>query len=139
MKKIICLGIACLALLLSGCIPNYQYDYTYYPPATYGGKQCVKQCGKARSSCDQSCKMSYHLCEVNARTDYNYQFKDYKLLKQSINNEVQQLPFDTYNFTNNAVCTQSCGCRREFNICYRNCGGTVIVHRKCVANCFYNL
>lgn len=133
-----------LTLSLTGCAT----EYTYAPPITMEGKQCVQQCQTTQSSCrnlqsqnalasrqqcestssaafsqcDTETNAKYNQCQQESQQDYN------SCLKYASNRATCRQKICFKESCYKPSCYQSADysyCDGEFRSCYQNCGGTV--------------
>lgn len=116
--------------MLMGCGPMYETQYSYRPPASFQGRQCVNQCLRQKSYCEQTCRKDYDRCKLLAAGVAHVQYKDYQA-----NDNNRSFPKNSSDFYDDSSCSQDCGCVPNYNACYSNCGGEVGTHQQCVAFC----
>jgi len=132
MKKIRLLG---LLLLVASCGPQYRTTYEVVPPPTETGRMCANNCLLSQQNCQQTCHMQDQQCQqiqhLQARNDYlayvNEQQRTGKPIKKSENN------FYSSYACQSSACEANCG--SAYQICHTNCGGQIIPHTYCTANC----
>lgn len=124
--------LAILFPLITACAP---IEYTYTPPATQEGKQCVTQCQQTQGACRNNeyerAQDEYPVCQREA--DYKYQDcemqsqADYTACLRYANTEKDQ-----DNCSQSTCFKDMCSstpdfdfCDSEFRMCYQNCGGKV--------------
>lgn len=146
MKFLKFIPCALLALLAACGPPQPQYSTTIelIAPASEMGRMCGNNCLLSQQNCKQSCAMQHQSClqtralqERNDRLEARDDYEDYvrertaqgKLIKRNQSSFLYHDAIDCDNSQCEAQCNQS------FNICYGNCGGRVIPHTTCVANC----
>ena len=121
-KKIILSIAIAITILLSGCGPYYATRFSYKLPKNRSDRHCVAKCRIGLSNCQNSCRQTNQICQ------------NQQLVAEDIaSRRRRRNGYD--NFYPAADCQQSCGCRRAYNECYRDCGGKVITERVCVYNC----
>ncbi len=125
-----------LALSLAACGPVYQTSYSYQPPASIQGKQCIIQCQQAKTTCESACSTRKFQCQQAAMSQARFNFAEYRSQQKLQGKPISQ---DLNDFYNPIGCDSFCGqCPTNFNNCYTMCGGKVLVHKKCVAFCGKN-
>ncbi len=104
---------ALLLLVLSGCKSP---EYTYTPPTTPEGAACSGRCADAEAGCDaraeQQAQQENSRCQAAAARSYA------ECTEHSSN------PGKCYM----GYCSQTAyttGCRREWEACFKKCGGTI--------------
>lgn len=126
------IGLIATALVLSSCGPMYSTSYSYVPPRSWRGKQCVNQCMMQQTTCKMQCKLSDQECHMNAnmiaRPAYRAYVRQQARAKQPIKKTIR-------DFADYSSCADSCGCVNLYRQCYTNCGGQVVARTVCVAFC----
>ena len=116
--------VALLLTLLTSCglLPKVEKTtYSFIPPESASGLECVRSCSGFQSSCMRSCKQNQQTCEVtNKLTNVISSLTSSERDVDSCQSQAQQ-------------CEDSCG--ESYRNCFASCGGTVIPHTRCVANC----
>lgn len=121
-----------LASLLAACGPIYQTHYTYQPPVSWRGRQCVNQCLSQKSFCESACQSAYQRCTIREDRIAAREYRAYVREQNRMHKPVTKSPGE---FGDYSACSRSCSCDTNYRQCYSNCGGQVIPHRKCVAFC----
>jgi hypothetical protein len=140
--------LAALALLV-GCgplEPQYQTDYELIAPQSSTGKMCANNCLMAQTNCRQSCQLQEQSCQQMERlqdeNDYlheRHEYEEYVRMRTRQGKPIKRSPpsrhmgFSGFSQCESLSCMNQCD--QSFNICYGNCGGQVIPHKRCVANC----
>lgn len=140
------LPLALIALLAS-CgppQPKYATQYELIPPQSTMGRMCANNCLLAQQNAKQSCVMQKQSCQqMQALQDQNDRLQarqDYDRYVQERTQQGKEIKLRPENFVhdNHVECgSNKCEAQADqsFNICYGNCGGRVIPHTMCVANC----
>lgn len=126
------------ALLLAACAPVYETAYTFIPPTSAEGRQCVAGCRAEAAACTQSCERRERLClndaESRAMRDYQIELGDPPDRRRSGSYRTYFDYADQYR----AVCRAG-GCRERcdsaYRACFEACGGRVTTQQVCTANC----
>lgn len=120
-------------LMLSGCGPEYQTVYSYVPPHSWRGRQCVNQCLTQRSYCQSECQSQDQTCRAEAQVAAMpaYLHHERKMRKEGQGDDFTTVS-DYADYSN---CTDSCGCAATYRSCFENCGGSVMANTQCVAFC----
>ena len=130
MKRYLLLSL--LAVILFGCSPVYQTNYTYTPPKSSSGHTCILQCENNKLHCEQLEELRYQNCENKAESEYR---------------DCEHDKVYGYDKKGRWSCVEDCYCWRsscernaercdaQYRICYQTCGGKVKAHTVCVANC----
>jgi hypothetical protein len=136
--------ISGLAILMGSCAT----EYTYTPPITAEGRECVAQCQVTQSSCRndtfQSASDTQRQCQSNAAEEQDQCERASAEKFSRCEQESQTEYFACLKYASNrAACNQvicvkeSCSqpgcfnaanftfCDSEFRGCYQNCGGSV--------------
>ncbi|WP_347903916.1 hypothetical protein [Pseudomonas purpurea] len=105
---------------LQGCGPRITYSYS--PPETEAGMNCVRECNTQRGQC----KMMAQMQASNERALYDAKRMAYDYCSQNKDKKKRSAcvyPFQNYNYGD------SCG--DEYQACYQGCGGiiTPIIHQ----------
>jgi len=133
MTRLILLTFAMIsALALSGCGPLYQTKYTYTPPTTWQGRQCVNRCINHKSQCQARCRIETQQCRSNAMEAARPQYRKYVRAQKR---QGKAVVMSLSDFADTNSCNDSCGCMTDYRQCYNNCGGTVNSQQVCVAFC----
>lgn len=77
------------------------------------------------------------LQEQNNRLQAKIEYDDYVRERTEKGQKIKRSPSFFTHYNNESCEANECkaGCDGGFNICYENCGGKVIPHTYCVANC----
>lgn len=136
--------IAGLAILIGSCTT----EYTYTPPTTADGRECVAQCQVTQSACRndtfQSASESQLQCQSNAaetqdqcesaseekfsRCEQASQAEYFACLKYASNRAACYQAICVKEACSQPSCYNSANfdfCDSEFRGCYQNCGGSV--------------
>ncbi len=105
-------------LMLAGCGPMYETQYSFVPPENESARACIFQCENGKLQCHQLEEMKEENCENRADRDY-YRCKDRG---------------EKYCYR------ESCSvdyerCEGQYRSCYQACGGRVESRQVCVAFC----
>lgn len=136
-----------LFALLAACgppQPQYQTTIELVAPASEMGRMCGNNCLLSQQNCKQSCGMQQQSCfqtqalqqqndRLQARQEYDDYVRDRTRDGKPIKRDISS--FQSYNTLNCDTSQCQAQCDQSFNICYSNCGGKVIPHTSCVANC----
>ena len=125
-----------LALLVAGCGPIYETVYSYQPPRSPQGRQCVGQCQQINQYCRQNCQLRETSCQATARQDASYDYDRYVRERQRHRQEIKKSPSDfdhSYSCSSASSCEQTCG--DDYRMCYTNCGGVVTSREECTMFC----
>ncbi|WP_082784585.1 hypothetical protein [Neorickettsia sp. 179522] len=135
--------ITCLIVgtILSGCMtfnPVYRTSYSFIPPKSPGGRECVNKCLLAKQMCQSSCEKIHNTRTANILINIG---KEEKKGKHDFFDE-----FDEYHKREMAEyrremkeearyerCQNSCN--HNHRLCHTNCGGEVIAKTVCIRNC----
>lgn len=123
------LFIVFISILVASCGPVYKTTYTYHPPTSMAGRQCVNDCLAQKSHCNNRCQRDYEQCSFAAQDEARRQYREWQ------RNHPKDHSRDYTFFLDTSQCRQDCGCDSDYNQCYANCGGVVIPHTQCVAFC----
>lgn len=153
LKKFFKFGMLFSLICLNSCGPMYNTRYHYTPPSNFNGMQCINQCLSNKSYCQSNCSANNQSCKANLQWlkigettariiegpryhrygHYNpYYYQPYYNsaaddLSREYNSGMAQCRREqTY-------CTKQC--ESNYNDCYQNCGGQVLVETYCYANC----
>ncbi len=136
-----------LLFLLSSCgppQPEYHTDIQLVAPRSESGRYCANNCLSSQQVCYQSCATQLQSCrqlnviqEQNDRLQARMDYNDYVRERTTKGQEIKRSEsyFRRYNSTDCDDSNCKAQCDGSFNICYSNCGGKVIPHTYCVANC----
>jgi len=126
---------AAALLMLSACGPMYQTDYQIVPPPTETGRMCANNCLLSRQNCQQSCTIQSNQCDQINRLDAERDYNEYVRRRTKEGKEIKR---SLSSFSGNA-CNEDYDCEERcesnFHLCHTNCGGQVIPHTYCAANC----
>ncbi len=133
-------------LLLAACGPAqpvYETQYEQIAPRTPQGNYCATSCVSARQSCSQSCAIMESQCQISYKQYAQEQFQAYVLERKRLGRPLKkdQSDFEYGVFGGDIsgcdVSRSSCeqGCFTNFSQCHTSCGGQIIPHTVCVANC----
>lgn len=131
-------------LIFTGCAKQY----SYMPPKSEAGLQCVSQCQERKNTCRDieahRASKNKHACEVQADTEYsscvtNAEDESYVCQKDAKDDYYACLKYAS----DRSIChekpckqercvKQTCynspnyrNCESEFSICFQQCGGTI--------------
>lgn len=136
-----------LLALLAACGPPqpiYRTDIHLVPPSTEMGRMCVNNCLMAQQNCQQSCQLQEQSCRQttametrNAQHQAERDYQDYVRMRTSQGKQIKKTRRDFMMEPINSCDMDACNeqCVGNFHLCYSNCGGQVIPHTNCVANC----
>lgn len=123
------LTVIAISFTLASCGPIYNTTYSYHPPASLEGRQCVNDCLAQKSHCSIRCQRDYEQCNFAAQDEARHEYNEWQRAHSGDHSR------DPSYFVDNSQCNQDCGCNSDYNQCYANCGGAVIPHTTCVAFC----
>lgn len=126
-----CLLLILLVTLLTGCGPIYRTSYSYAPPTNQNGQMCTMQCLQTKNMCEQMCDMRQDNCDMRARDDARYRYRDYERRRREDRQPVDR-SMDSFYYPS---CNKDCRCVENYNDCFTLCGGRVLVHKTCQAFC----
>ena len=126
-----------LLLLIAGCGPVYQTTYELRPPENYQGRVCSNQCSQTQQFCQQNCSSQIQMCEYNERLRSENEYYGYVEQQRAANKKVVLTPESFYDSFRCSRSTETCQaqCESSYRSCFASCGGTVIPHTQCVADC----
>ena len=136
-----------LLFLLAACGPPQPYFQTTYqmvPPPSENGRMCANNCLMMQQNCRGSCSIQSQQCSINntlaqqnAHHEAEEEYEDYVRDRQAIGKLIKKKREDFYSAPSNDCSTEACTsqCANDYNMCYTNCGGQIIPHTNCVANC----
>lgn len=130
MRKI--LFLLPIIFLIAGCGPVYETHYSYIPPHTQHGRECLNQCLTQRSFCRSQCATQKQAChaEADVAAMPAYLESAHQARKSG------QPDYETVSdFADYSACDTNCGCGSTYRQCFTNCGGTVIANTICTAFC----
>lgn len=130
MRRILLL--TALMFLLSGCGPVYETHYSYIPPRTWHGRECVNQCLTQRAFCRSQCATQKQACHAEADLEALPSYLSYEHQQRKSDNPDVETVSD---FADYSACDTRCGCGSTYRACFSNCGGTVIANTICTAFC----
>lgn len=90
--------------------------YTFSPPGTYDGDECIRTCYRVRSKCVEDQKLKQETCE-----HYN------RMARLEFGRCVASGATNCYNSVQNNECSSPDveQCENEFRYCYKGCGGYI--------------
>ena len=120
------LGMLLASGILTSCGPQFQTNYTYYPPESPSGQTCIFQCQNGKLQCQQLRDMEYERCIDRADREY-YRCQDMNL----------DLPDKKKEYCYRAYCNDADyeRCEAGYRSCYQACGGRVESETVCVSGC----
>jgi hypothetical protein len=124
-------GFLCLSLffMLLGC-HRVVDTQTFEPPYSCTGKICIQECLERRTHCQQMCDTAIDQCKVKADENAYYRYIDYSAIEKASHKDDSKYITD---FSDANCCNKlPCHCARNFEICYRDCGGKIIKGKKLV-------
>lgn len=128
-KSLNLLSVALIGVTVASCGPIYNTTYTFSPPNSMQGRQCVNDCLAQKSHCSFRCQRDYEQCTFAAQDEAHHQYREWQRHHHGDHSRY-------YNdFVDTSQCQQDCGCDNDYRQCYANCGGAVIPHTRCVAFC----
>jgi len=136
-----------LSLTLVSCYspqPQYSTSMELVPPPSDFGKSCANNCFPSKEACQRSCDAQLQTCNQasTVKEAANYLmarrlFDDYVQDQQKrglpVTRDVSQFGNTLDTSCDNSQCLERC--EYNFNLCYGNCGGRIIPHTVCTANC----
>ncbi len=136
-----------LLFLLVSCgppQPQYQTNYQLIPPKSENGRMCLNNCLGMHQNCRQSCSIQTQQCAINmsvaehnARYQADLDFDSYVQERKAQGKLIKKDHSNFYSAPSGSCEQEACQaqCAGDYNMCYSNCGGQVIPHTACVANC----
>jgi hypothetical protein len=132
-----------LALGLAACGPMMETRYEFTPPPSKAGMQCVQNCQADQSMCQADARKAQEKCRKDAdrtverqyqkaRDEYIYALKLYASDSAKFPKPKEPRKQSASYYQCNNLGSE---CAGQYNICYRSCGGQILEHQVCVANC----
>lgn len=116
-----------VALPLTACGPMYDTFYTFTPPETASGQQCLMQCEHLKMQCRSMEEMRVDACEERSRWAQ-------ERCRDDIYRRKHREP--KWHECGSESCTADLErCEASYRSCYQSCGGRVTSETRCVANC----
>ncbi len=115
-------------LSLAGC---YNVNtYIYVPPHSTLGKMCMMGCLEKRTHCQHMCNVHKEQCQINDQENAVYRYNIYHDEQKASHREDNKF---IYDFDDSNCCKNiPCDCQMNFDICYRDCGGKIIIKPKTI-------
>lgn len=113
-------------MMLTACGPMYQTHYDIIPPATQQGRMCANNCVMYKKQCESNCRSENNNCIMMN----NLERQNHELMQAKTNTKSRYIPS---RFCDSSGCEH--GCKDDYHMCHRNCGGQVNERTVCVANC----
>jgi hypothetical protein len=133
MKKLIILLSLLSTLLLAGCGPMYETNYSYVTPHSQRARDCIaSNCVRNKMLCQRNCAANNRSCEWQATQNAQEEFHEYAVQQRE---NRQPITKSVSDFMDDWNCNNSCNCQTVYRQCYGTCGGTVIANTQCVAFC----
>ena len=136
MRAIFYIVISIVCVTVAACGPVYKTSYELTPPQTAEGRMCVTQCQQTKSACRNSGYDRYQRCKTEQRAYAERKFNEYRiqqlLLKQPIK-KTQRSFYGGYSCSHEQSYKKDC--EQDFVGCFSTCGGRVVPHTVCTANC----
>lgn len=135
-----------IAISLSTSSPaneaTFETSYEFIAPTTDAGQLCTNNCLIFKQQCHTTCSADFQNCMI--KDDLIRKNKDlqkgleknprYKQLKRQELKSKAKEKFSSERLScDQTTCNN--GCEYNYQMCYQNCGGEVIVHKKCIYNC----
>lgn len=124
-----------LLFFIAACGPVYQTNYEIIPPQDDMGRMCANNCLLSKQNCEQSCQMQEMTCRSQARLESQNDYLQYVAVQNAKGKPVAR---NQQSFTRYYNCDQNfcySNCMSNYHVCHTNCGGQVIPHTYCAANC----
>ena len=123
-------------LLFTSCVPVYKTNYTFLPPETERGRECVNACQMTLQQCEANEQTAYQGCLSRA----SYEYTTCEAGKVVVPHPL--LGWSAPQCVRNCNCYSSyCKppsgelCNARYAECYRNCGGQVNSEKVCIRYC----
>ncbi len=113
-----------LALLITGCGPVYETQYSYRKPPTQEGIACTFQCENLHLQCTHNKELRQQNCETNNR-----------IMQLEYEQCVANKGEDKCSRDSNSCEIDLDSCKDTYNRCYTSCGGSVSSRVICVEDC----
>lgn len=123
--------------IISACGPIYETSYELRPPLSSEGRFCTNQCAQNQQFCRQNCNSQVQMCEYNERLRAQNEYYAYAEEQRAKGQKIVKTPDSFYNSFQCSNVKNSCQdqCDDLYRSCFAGCGGKVIPHTTCVANC----
>lgn len=116
-------------LLLTGCAPAHETQYTFLPPQETEGQVCVARCSATNSAClreaDQQAAALRETCDLEARQDYEL------CLLRTPGGDARE-PCEQRRC---AAAADTATCDTAYRACFTACGGFIESRQVCTFNC----
>lgn len=105
---------------------------------------CLNNCLMMQQNCHASCGIQMQQCSINnnfaqqqARDYAEDAFRDYVRERRAQGKLIKKDRDNFYSDPSQPCADDACHgqCGGDYNMCYSNCGGQVIAHTACIANC----
>ena len=106
--------ISIITLMLTSCGPIYSTTYTYQPPTSWTGRQCVNECLLVKSHCQSRCQRNYQRCVFQAQETARIQYREYRRTHHHHHHHDDDILGPDY-FVDTSQCDNSCGCGGDYN------------------------
>ena len=106
-------------VLLASCTPQYETTYSFVPPKDNKGRECANSCVTEKNRCINQCNQSLGVTDTASN-----------IFSTLVNSGTENKPEKS-----DRVATCTAQCNESHRVCHENCGGKVIVNKKCVAHC----
>ncbi|GEM_PF-6043355 len=111
-------------LFLTSCNSVCHPRYSYAPAPTGMAEMCIAKCYQKKTHCEHLCDIQKEHCKIQKRIDASFRYENYK--EQLLARNIPNRKFLT-NFDDSAcACKIPCLCVNTYNLCYTECGGTVL-------------
>ncbi len=131
--------------ILYSCGPVYHTNYIYTPPKSKSGIDCITDCNKTRTYCEERqlddldrCKdradRDYENCEYHRKEVQNSCLKRHKYSSKEYRDCLRDMDVSSSCYKANCEMNLKV-CEAPFNNCYRICGGIVTEEKVCVSGC----
>lgn len=104
-------------MLAVSCTPQYETTYSFISPKNKEERKCANECIVGKSNCVFQCNQTLGVTSM------------------TIDNRSERSLGSLFggNEDKSATCMSQCDINHK--MCHENCGGKVIVNKKCVAHC----
>jgi hypothetical protein len=122
-------------MLISSCSPIYQTTHEIVPPASEMGRMCANNCLLMLQNCQQNCAVQDQNCQLGAQLQAQNEYQRYVIDRQMQGRLIKKSSDDFYHPYSCSSGGCEANCQNIYHLCHTNCGGQVIPHTACVANC----
>jgi hypothetical protein len=129
-----------MSVLLISCgppQPRFETHYEFVMPPTPQSRFCATTCLSTQQICNQNCDIQRTQCRHSAELESERRYNDYLRERQMLGREVKKYrsSFETYGSCGSDYGSCASQCASYYQQCFTSCGGQVIPHTTCVANC----